>query len=239
MDQYVRRLPAKPVTTIRFFDRRDYYNVFGDDAIFVAQEIRLTEEVLKKSQTGLTYVNISQSEFESDAKELLLLRQYRVEMHSRESGCWKLQFTCSPGNITPLEDILYSAAGNLDSRGLVALSCSSDGRTCGLTFVDNICRTIRVVSFSDDEKMSALECLMIQLGPKESVLPHNMRNLKHVKSLLELNQITVSVVKANDYFVSDPAVVSDLKHILLPKTNFKQVEHDVNVCEYLHLLVFD
>ncbi len=44
---FLATLPPKTDTTVRFFDRGEYYTCYGEDALFVAREIIRTMSVVK------------------------------------------------------------------------------------------------------------------------------------------------------------------------------------------------
>lgn len=221
LESFVKGLDKKPATTIRFFDKRDYYCVFGEDARFVALEMRKTSEAMKKGRTGLEYAIVNHKQFEAEVRELLLLRQYRVQMYGKESsGRWQLQYECSPGNLGPLEDILYMSKDNLDSRGLIAIS---NADLCfAIVYVDTICKTIQIAYFTDDINLCTLESVLVQLSPKEAIMPKNTTLRSQIVEKLFLNQVTTSEVNGKEFFVRSD-VKSTIQCLLLPDTNSDQV----------------
>lgn len=216
---------------MRFFDRGDWYCVFGEDARFVALEIRKTNEALQKSRSGADYVNVSQVQFESEVREILLLRQYRVQMHKKGSSGWEMQFECSPGNFGPLEDILYLSRDNLDARGLAAINHTD---LCfAVVYVDTISKTIRISYFTDDVNLCTLESVLVQLAPKEAILSHRCKLQEQIIDKLTVNQVTASVVSGKEYFVPGD-VKYTVKYLLLQGTNLDQVICQFDSSKLLH-----
>ncbi|WAR07851.1 MSH2-like protein [Mya arenaria] len=125
---YFRSLPEKSSTTLRFFDRT-------------------TTSVVKMLGSGerkVESVTLSRMNFESLVRDLLLVRQYRVEVYKNKGGAknndWSLGFKASPGNLTQFEDILFGSVDMANSVGVIGV------------------------------KLAADKALLVQLGPKECLI---------------------------------------------------------------------
>ena len=77
-------LPEKAETLIRMFDRGgEYYTLHGSDAVCVATELLRSTSGLKQlggEARRLPSLGLSRKMFERVTRELLLVRQYRVEV---------------------------------------------------------------------------------------------------------------------------------------------------------------
>ncbi|PSN55331.1 DNA mismatch repair protein Msh2 [Blattella germanica] len=168
----------KPETTIRFFNRGDYYTVHGPDAIFAAREVFRSSGVVKligAEGNQIESLVLSKSNFESFVRDLLLVRQYRVEVYvtpqgisSKNSNEWILEYKGSPGNLSQFEELLFN---NIDLVGTaviaVRLAGDSKSRVVGVGFADTAEHKLSVCEFTDDKHFTNLEALVVQLGPKE------------------------------------------------------------------------
>jgi len=91
------KFPEKAATTIRFFDRGEKYTVYGSDALFAAQEVLGITTGVKKlrslnKKTVVEYFNVKRSRFERFVRELLLVKQYCVEVWIDKRGSWVPEF---------------------------------------------------------------------------------------------------------------------------------------------------
>ncbi|KAM6951409.1 DNA mismatch repair protein Msh2 [Aplochiton taeniatus] len=224
-------MPEKPETTFRIFDRNDYYTVHGKDAVFAAKEVFKTNAVIKNLGSGsrkLEGVVLSKANFEAFVRDLLLVKQYRVEVfknHSKNSKDhdWKIEFKASPGNLTQFEEILFGGGGGTGGEGCagvvaVRLAVGSDGqRVVGVGYVDAAQRTMGVCEFPDSETFSNLEALLVQISPKECLLPQgdSNRDTAKIREVVKRGGVLVSDRKKAEFNSKD--VVQDLNRLLRAK----------------------
>nr|CAH7723011.1 unnamed protein product [Callosobruchus chinensis] len=104
----------KPPSTVRFFNRGEYYTLHGDDAT-LASSCRSLQIKSMGSKPQLSYVCLNKAVFESLLRDLLLFKQYRVEVYTRSNqgkstNDWKCEFKGSPGNLTQFEEVLFETS---------------------------------------------------------------------------------------------------------------------------------
>jgi DNA mismatch repair protein MSH2 len=213
-------LPKKPETTFRVFDRTEFYTVHDQDALFVAKEVFRTMSVVKYFGSGskkLASVALSKMNFEAVVRDLLLVRHYRVEVYKCKSKTndWILAYKASPGNLHQFEDVLFGNVDMSTSSGAMAVNVSSKDMTIGVAYVDVSLRKIQVCEFVDNEQFSNLEALVIQLGPKECLLPYapgQTSESNKLKQVVERNGLLVSEKKKSEYHTKD--ILQDMNRLL-------------------------
>eukprot|EP00064_Thunnus_orientalis_P020910 superscaffoldBa00006039_g21062 len=248
-------MPEKPDSTFRIFDRNDYYTVHGKDAIFAAKEVFKTNGVIKNLGSGsrkLESVVLSKLNFEAFVKDLLLVRQYRVEVYRNHSKSskehdWKIEYKASPGNLTQFEEILFGGGSGAEGcAGVVAVrfATGADGqRVVGVGYVDAAQRTMGVCEFPDNEIFSNLESLLVQISPKECLLALAEANPEgnKLREVVQRSGMLVSDRKRADFSSKD--MVQDLNRLLRAKrgetvasNTLPELDKQVNFVRFLELL---
>lgn len=169
----------KPPTTCRFFDRTDYYSVHGaDDAELIAKIVYKSTAYVRymEDEQSLPYCTLSKNNFELAVRELLLTRNFRVEVYVRKTSGpndWKLEYRGSPGNLLQFEDILFSNKDILVGTCILALQVKLVGnqKKLGIAAVQQNDCLFHLLEFIDNDFYTELEAIIVFLGPRECLLP--------------------------------------------------------------------
>ncbi|XP_076252043.1 DNA mismatch repair protein spel1 isoform X2 [Rhynchophorus ferrugineus] len=212
--RFFNNLPEKAASTIRFFNRSDYYTLHGEDATLAANFTSKITKYMGDSPT-LSYVCLNKNQMETLVRELLLIRQYRVEVYVKSPGKnndWKLEYKGSPGNLTQFEQILFENANVESSNSVMAIKLAKSN-TVAVGSINTTDLKFEVCEFTDNECFTDLEALVAQIGPKECIIPEgDTRELKTLTNVLERNGVLVARLKRSDFNVDD--IARDLNKLL-------------------------
>lgn len=232
--RYYNNLQQKPSSTVRFFNRTDFYTLHGEDATLAANSFSVNVSYMG-DHPKLSYVCLSKGRFELFLRELLLVRQYRVEVYIKSSQAqndWILEYKGSPGNLNQFEDVLF---GNVDidfTNSVMGVKLCQNK----LIAVCNVNITevkFEVCEVNDTDSLSELEAIISQIGPKECVIPMGETpELVSLTKIIERNGILIARVKKSDFTTDE--IYQDLNRLLYfnedqqrnaaayPETNLKE-----------------
>ncbi|XP_065156997.1 DNA mismatch repair protein Msh2 [Atheta coriaria] len=214
--RFYKNMSEKSASTVRIFHHAEFYSVHEDDATLAA-EIVFKNNVTKYMGTEkLPYLCLSENNFENFIRELLLVRQYRVEVYEKVSpprvNDWKVEYKASPGNLQQFESILFE-----NNRDMVistsVMGVHLRGHSIGLACVNTTECDITVTEFDDNEFFSELEAVVAYVNPKECVIPSgSSKELETLKEMLERNDVLVGTSKKEDY--DESKLDQDLNRLL-------------------------
>ncbi|CAB3978860.1 DNA mismatch repair Msh2-like [Paramuricea clavata] len=218
---YLGSLPEKSETTIRVFDRTEFYTIHGNDAVFIAKEIFKTMNIVKHIGSGekkIPSVALSKVKFESTIRELLLVRQYRVELYRNKGGKgaqqnWFFAGKASPGNLQQFEEILFGNNEMSASVAVMAFKLSGDPaqKIVGAAYVDVAERKIAVCEIADNDHFSNVEALLVQLGPKECIIQANDQSSDagNLKEVIQRSGVLVTEKKKVAEFINKICLIKE------------------------------
>lgn len=149
-------------------------------------------KVIGPENNQLESVSISDTRYETLLNYLLVENSYQVEIYNKgKFDDWELKTKASAGNLGEFEYIIdkfnhqdvinqNTAALYLDAEGTVNFACVTS-TNC----------TIYLGSFKDNNSYTLLESLIVQLNPKECLIPKNFTK-ERIKVLLRKNDILFS-----------------------------------------------
>lgn len=211
--KYYRGLPEKPSSTIRFFNRNEYYSLHGEDTELAAQFLSAQVKYMG-DEPKLSYVTVSKGQFELFLRELLIVQQYRVEVYIKKSpkgNQWVLEYKGSPGNLSQFEDLLFENAP-IDFTNCVMSIKLCPNKLLAVSCVNVTDCKFEVCEITDNDSFSEIEGLIAQVGPKECIIPNGETpDLVALRKVLERNGILVAKVKVSD-FADD--IAQDLNRLL-------------------------
>uniref|UniRef100_H2YRN8 DNA mismatch repair protein Msh2 n=1 Tax=Ciona savignyi TaxID=51511 RepID=H2YRN8_CIOSA len=236
---FYKSLPEKADTTYRVFEHGEFYSTHEKDAILAAKHIFKSVSAMKElGRKGVPSVFLSQLNFESLARDLLLVMQYRLEVYRQlPNRKWELAYKGSPGYLNEVEEILFK---NVDiaeqtSSAVIAVKYILTGgqSTVGLAFADSRSCELMYAEFSDNDHFSNLESAIIQLGPKEcivqklflhhhSVLQDSTHEAATLTEVIKRSRVLITERPKSDFSMKN--IDQDLKRLL--KTKKKKSDQD-------------
>ena len=222
----------KSSSTVRIFEKNDYYYFFHADAELAAKFIYGSKTALKTmgKKTPVNFCVMKYANFESCLRHIVLVRHFRVEIFKFVAGrggsapSYALEVRASPGNIATIEHILYGEGGDSGARdtnyllGLKVNPAQDGGQlSLGLAAVDTCLNVVRVIDFKDTPDMfSSLEAFLVQLGPREVLLPESDNKvIKKISELVTRNKILVTDRSSKDF---SPLTEIELKQMFSSKS---------------------
>jgi DNA mismatch repair protein MSH2 len=215
-------------STIRVFDRSDFYTAHGPDARYVARTVYRSAAVIRqlgsqRDNGGLDSVTMSVTVFKGFLRDTLLKENKRVEIWERTAankGAWKIGKVASPGNLQDVEDVLGenigSSAPMILAVKLTATGGKEGGRLVGTCFCDASVRELGVAEFADGETFSNFESLVIQLGVREVIIQGDVGQkdveLAKLRTVAENCGCAVTMRPAGEFAAKD--VEGDLERLL-------------------------
>lgn len=211
------------------------YLVFGKDAAHAAKDVYKTNAVIKTYGSGpykLDSVTMNRTNFETWVKDLLLVKLYRVEVYVNKSSTkgqieWKPEYRGSPGNLTQFEDLLFSNSEVTVNNGVlgVKIGYQEKNKNVGVAFINMNEWQIHLLEFFDDDALTNFESVLVQLSPKEAVIPVQSGQMKNedflaLRRVLERNGVMVNERKNQDFETKD--LSQDLQKLLKLKKGEQQ-----------------
>ncbi|KAK4320785.1 hypothetical protein Pmani_008361 [Petrolisthes manimaculis] len=222
---FYNNLPEKPNTSVRVFDRGDYYTVHGQDALLAARELFRTNSVVKLLGSGSNKVEsvvLSRLNFESFVRDLLIVKHYRVELYKQNTSGkndWQVEYKASPGNLSQFEEVLFGNTDQTVTTGVIAVKLGTENgqRVVGVGYVDVGGRVVRVCQFGDSGSFTNLAALLVQLGPRECLLPTGDLgpDTAKLKQVLSRSSLLVTERKRSEFSNKDAG--QDLSRLVRTK----------------------
>lgn len=193
----LKSLPPAGPKTIRFFDRKDFYSVYGSDAEFIADkfnktrstgQIELEDDDGAEKQTffavkylsdggegaGLASQNVTARLLPDMLRRLVREENYAFEIWAQKQGGWELATKGSPGNFDEGEfgDEDDERAQGPGIMAALHVGKEAGGATVvGLAYIDQLRSTIGLAQFTDVESLANAETALVQLGASECIVP--------------------------------------------------------------------
>jgi len=229
----VEKTGPKSDTCIRIFERNEFYYFFEKDgelaAKYIFGSVTAMKSMGKKKPANFCVMN--HANFESLLKYVLLVKHFKVEIFKfvaskgGNPATFKLEVRASPGNVAAIEHILYGEgeSTNRDNNFLVGLKVNPslvDGQiSLGLAAIDAAFNLVRISDFLDTNSFQSLESVLVQLSPREVILPQSENAIiKKIAALVTKHRILVTEKPSKEFGSLSEA---EIKRLFVSKTNFE------------------
>lgn len=83
-----------------------------------------------KGEEGVDYISLSKGNFEILIRDLLLVKNYRIEVYTRkgQSNDWYIEFKGSPGNLIQFENLLFNNTEMVMGSAMIAVNMKPIGQ---------------------------------------------------------------------------------------------------------------
>ena len=228
----------KSETTVRIFEKNDYYYLFKSDAEIAARFIYGATTALKTmgKKTPVNFCVMKYANFESLLRHILLVRHFRVEIYKFFPGkagsapSYSLEVRASPGNTAAIEHILYGESDTVsrDTNFLVGITINTSQEqgqvSLGLAAVDTCLNLVQVINFRDSVYLTNLEAFLVQIGPREVIIPKLENNLvKKIGELVTRNKVLVTERPSQEF---SPLAEAELKRLFSTKSKLDLLRAD-------------
>jgi len=227
----VEKAGEKSSTNVRIFERNDFYYLFGKDGELAAKFTYGSVTALKTmgKKTPVSFCVMNRGNFEGLLRHILLVKHFKVEIFKfvaakgGNAATYQLEVRASPGNIASIEHILYGEGEMTckDTNFLVGIklnpSLVGGQASLGLAAVDTSLNMVKISDFLDNEHFTNLEAVLVQLGPREVILPQTENAaVKKVADMVERNRILVTQKPTKEF---SPLTEAEIKRMFNSKSN--------------------
>lgn len=105
----------------------------GEDAHLAAKEVFKSTATVKtmapEDATPIDYVCLNKGNFEVLLRDLLLVKNYRVEVYTRkpQTNDFSLEFKGSPGNLIQFENLLFNSTEMVVGSSIISVNMKQTG----------------------------------------------------------------------------------------------------------------
>lgn len=142
-------------------------------------------------EPDLAYLTVSKATFPVVARDLLLVKKYRVEVFVKKGSRteYVLSYKGSPGNLLQFEEVLFGNLDTMAGSSLLSVHLKAGGKKnhiC-LGFIDCLQQDLAVAELMDDDNLTEFEAFVVLLAPKECLLPSKENEVKKSSRFIEID----------------------------------------------------